>query len=339
LQKNAPIVKAALGGHKDTVQVLLKYGANVNATDECHNTLLHIAVQQNNTDLVRLLLSQSADCRRRNGKGLSALDTARLQSISEEIIVLLVEAVTEYDNVFSLLHVATLLSSKHRDWHHHESDGQANAAKLWSQTFAKQEIYTSILEQHTMHMTEAVATSHANVFSGLHLPVNKTQFFNAFPQYIVYGGEMNPAVHGLDEATLTQQRRLLAMYLYVVMRQIDAKYATLMVQQICDGARLYNSNINMWHIDLPMLRYTALIYPDNVSNFDIRCFANWCKTVFNCSQDLYEAFATKSPPILVSLVENSFADLVGLMWDLGKMAFHIERQLQANKGNNCLIGV
>lgn len=169
LQKYASIVKAALGGHKDTVEVLLEYGAD--ATDDCDNTLLHLAVQQNNTNLVRLLLSHSADSRRRNSKGLSALDTTRLQSVSEEIIELLVEAVTEYDNVFSLLHVATLLPSKQRNWLHHELHGETNAAKLWSQTFAKQEMYTSILEQHNVHITEAVATIHANVFSGLHLPV------------------------------------------------------------------------------------------------------------------------------------------------------------------------
>ena len=57
----APLVLAVINGHKDCVDLLLKFDANPNVTDAKGNTALHIAVANNDVPCAKLLLDHKAN--------------------------------------------------------------------------------------------------------------------------------------------------------------------------------------------------------------------------------------------------------------------------------------
>lgn len=57
----AALHKAVDRGHEDIVQLLLKRGASVQATDQNNNTLLHLAKQGGHYTIVELLLKEGAE--------------------------------------------------------------------------------------------------------------------------------------------------------------------------------------------------------------------------------------------------------------------------------------
>ena len=80
---------AAAGSHTDTVQVLLKHGADINARDDNESPPLHWAVEGGHIDTVRALLNHGADVHARNKYGDTALDVAEIMKGDIEIILLL----------------------------------------------------------------------------------------------------------------------------------------------------------------------------------------------------------------------------------------------------------
>jgi ankyrin repeat protein len=61
---------------QDVVELLVRWGANVDAQDRDGNTALHMAAQTGDIDMVRLLIAKKARVSVRNGVGKSALDFA-----------------------------------------------------------------------------------------------------------------------------------------------------------------------------------------------------------------------------------------------------------------------
>lgn len=71
-----PLHKASFLGNLETVQSLLKAGADIDATDSIGYTALHHAVQYNRSKIVGVLLESGADAKRRSNNGASPLDLA-----------------------------------------------------------------------------------------------------------------------------------------------------------------------------------------------------------------------------------------------------------------------
>ncbi|CAF2273544.1 BnaA04g10010D [Brassica napus] len=63
-------------GALQTVKLLIKYNVDVNVTDNARWTPLHIAVQNRNRDITKILLTNGADKTRRTKDGKVALDMA-----------------------------------------------------------------------------------------------------------------------------------------------------------------------------------------------------------------------------------------------------------------------
>ena len=56
------LLLAVPGGHMDVVELLLKNGADVNASDENYGrAALHVASRENHFDVVKLLIQNGAD--------------------------------------------------------------------------------------------------------------------------------------------------------------------------------------------------------------------------------------------------------------------------------------
>ena len=68
--------KAAAGGHKDVVQLLLSKGALVDAMDMRENTPLHLAASGGHTSIVELLLSKGASLEAKDTYGWTPLHRA-----------------------------------------------------------------------------------------------------------------------------------------------------------------------------------------------------------------------------------------------------------------------
>ena len=68
---------AADRGFISIVQYLLSHGANVNATDHCGNSPLHIATMSRQKEVVRLLLDAGADTTLVNCEGEAVIDLLR----------------------------------------------------------------------------------------------------------------------------------------------------------------------------------------------------------------------------------------------------------------------
>ncbi|KPI40693.1 Serine/threonine-protein phosphatase 6 regulatory ankyrin repeat subunit B [Cyphellophora attinorum] len=71
--RTTPLHCAVLGGHIDTVRLLVASGSSLDCIDALGRTALHIAVQNDHDDLVKLLLDSKADWTTRNSKGQTAL--------------------------------------------------------------------------------------------------------------------------------------------------------------------------------------------------------------------------------------------------------------------------
>ena len=89
---------AAHFGNKDAVQILLNYGADVNAVSHSRisyipsNTALHAAIAgERNADVIRLLLTHKAQTNIFDSNGHTCLHTAAFHDDNLEIIRLLIE--------------------------------------------------------------------------------------------------------------------------------------------------------------------------------------------------------------------------------------------------------
>ncbi len=90
---NTPLIIAAERGWGDGVQILLKYGANVNTANASGETPLIRAVQVHDIDVARQLLAAGANPDRTdNVTGKSARDYARDETRYPQIAKLLAEA-------------------------------------------------------------------------------------------------------------------------------------------------------------------------------------------------------------------------------------------------------
>ncbi|KAK3321994.1 ankyrin repeat-containing domain protein [Apodospora peruviana] len=88
---------AAIFDHAETVNILLKHGANVNHRDGTGNTPLLHAVSRNNHGSLRLLLNSGADLGSASGQNQSVLHVAALTG-DEETIQMLAAHIPGYGN-------------------------------------------------------------------------------------------------------------------------------------------------------------------------------------------------------------------------------------------------
>ncbi|MCR8644615.1 ankyrin repeat domain-containing protein [Paenibacillus sp. N1-5-1-14] len=95
---HTPLGYAAHLGHANVAAVLLEFGADVNAISHSKvsyipsNTALHAAIAgKRNLDVIKLLLSQSAQTRILDSNGHTCLHTAAFHDDNVEIIRLLIE--------------------------------------------------------------------------------------------------------------------------------------------------------------------------------------------------------------------------------------------------------
>jgi len=79
----SPLHFAAFYGRAKVAEILIRHGAEVNARDNDGNTPLHTAAKWGNVEVVKLLLKSGADPTVRNNDGKSPLDVARESGQSE----------------------------------------------------------------------------------------------------------------------------------------------------------------------------------------------------------------------------------------------------------------
>lgn len=77
-----PLHLAVLSGHKAVVQLLVRTGTDLNASDYEGNTALHLAVCANYVEIISILLLKSADLSVLNNAGKRAIDLAAGGSLS-----------------------------------------------------------------------------------------------------------------------------------------------------------------------------------------------------------------------------------------------------------------
>jgi len=70
------IFRASIGGYKDIVELLLKYGVDVNARSITDSTPLIFASKHNHKDIVKLLLKAGAEVNAKDNDGWTALKWA-----------------------------------------------------------------------------------------------------------------------------------------------------------------------------------------------------------------------------------------------------------------------
>ena len=90
--KNTPLHAASAGGHPALVELLLKRGANPNATQEGGWTALHGAAQSGHREMVEALLAGGADVNLRASNQQTALDMALMKGHQD--IASMLEALT-----------------------------------------------------------------------------------------------------------------------------------------------------------------------------------------------------------------------------------------------------
>lgn len=83
--KWTPLHKAALDGHEEIVELLIKKGANVNITNPVNETPLHDAAKEGHKKIVELLLNAGADKSLINKDNNTSADLSKNQEIKETI--------------------------------------------------------------------------------------------------------------------------------------------------------------------------------------------------------------------------------------------------------------
>lgn len=86
---NQPLHSAAAGGHPKLVQLLLKAGAAVNATDSAGYTALHASAQNGDLESIRALLAHKAHAGWAAADGKTPIDVAREHRHAEAAQLLL----------------------------------------------------------------------------------------------------------------------------------------------------------------------------------------------------------------------------------------------------------
>jgi ankyrin repeat protein len=71
-----PLHRAAWGDQRRAADILLRYGADVNARGDQGYTPLHYAARMGNTDVAELLLKQGADATLKDDRGRTPMDLA-----------------------------------------------------------------------------------------------------------------------------------------------------------------------------------------------------------------------------------------------------------------------
>ena len=94
-----PLSLAALYGHTTIAEMLLKAGADPNATNVNQSTALNAAAVFGHADIVKLILDHGGDASLRDETGGSALDAASLDWMSTEAIAQLFSMPLDFDQV------------------------------------------------------------------------------------------------------------------------------------------------------------------------------------------------------------------------------------------------
>jgi hypothetical protein len=87
-QGKTPLHDACLKGHLETVRLLLDHGANIGARDKNDATPLHDAALGGAPVIIKLLLDKKADAQARDADGQTALDYAQKLDRAEAIRIL-----------------------------------------------------------------------------------------------------------------------------------------------------------------------------------------------------------------------------------------------------------
>jgi ankyrin repeat protein len=83
------LIETAWNGRKELVELLLKSGADLKATDKSGKTALHWAAKSYNAEVVQLLLESGADIMAEDDTGQTPLHIAALDGDSEIVQLLL----------------------------------------------------------------------------------------------------------------------------------------------------------------------------------------------------------------------------------------------------------
>ena len=96
--RSTPLHCAVLGGHIETLELLIAGGSSLDSTDVFGRTALHVAVETDQNELVKLLLGSKADWTGRNAKGQTPLHTAA-EAGHLTVMRSLLEVVTEVNSI------------------------------------------------------------------------------------------------------------------------------------------------------------------------------------------------------------------------------------------------
>lgn len=112
LDWSSPLHMATFHGHVNIVRFLLQRNVNLNNSDQHGNTVLHLAATRNNFEAAVLFLDYNIDANIRNNTGQTALDIARLMNHHH-----IVETILEKLQIDTSLHEAAneLLIRKQAD--------------------------------------------------------------------------------------------------------------------------------------------------------------------------------------------------------------------------------
>ncbi len=71
----------------DTMSFLIERGANIHTADEDGNTVLHLAINNHNPEMIKLLLSRGAKADAKNNEGKTAYQCAKEFDMKEVMAV------------------------------------------------------------------------------------------------------------------------------------------------------------------------------------------------------------------------------------------------------------